>query len=42
MVLVLQTKGDALDAVEELDEAIIKISEQRAGLGAVKIDYIAQ
>lgn len=29
-------KGDALDAVEELDEAIIKISEQRAGLGAVQ------
>ena len=29
-------KGDALDAVAELDEAIVQISEQRAGLGAIQ------
>lgn len=29
-------KSDALDAVAELDEAIVQISEQRAGLGAIQ------
>lgn len=29
-------KSDAQDAVAELDEAIVKISEQRAGLGAIQ------
>jgi len=32
----VEEKDDAFEAVAELDEAIVKISEQRAGLGAIQ------